>query len=70
MIILGNIDTFQHARKGGTMWQKFFTLLKQNGQIVEGLKVKCERHPTRLATLCKPEDFEEHVPDGGCKEPW
>jgi len=70
MIILGNIETFQHARKGGPMWETLFAMMKENGQIFEGLPVKCERHPNRRETLCKPEDFDEHVPDGGCQEPW
>jgi hypothetical protein len=70
MILIGNAETFLHARKGGELWSQFFDLLKQGRHIYDGLPVKCERHPDRTAVLSRTIDFDEECPDGGCKEPW
>ena len=70
MILIGNSDTFLHARKGGELWGQFFELLKQGRHIYDGLPVRCERHPDRRAILSRPIDFDEECPDGGCKESW
>ena len=70
LILIGNPDTFKNARKGHELWCRFFSLLADNMHIYNGLPVKCERHPDRVATLSRPEDFDELVPDGGCQEPW
>ncbi|QSZ31391.1 hypothetical protein DSL72_000956 [Monilinia vaccinii-corymbosi] len=68
LIIVGNSDTFIHARKGKDIWKKFFSLLSASGHIYQGFPVKCENHPDRMINLSTPEDFEKHCPDGGCKE--
>ncbi|KAH7098449.1 P-loop containing nucleoside triphosphate hydrolase protein [Auriculariales sp. MPI-PUGE-AT-0066] len=68
-IIIGNADTFRNSRKGGDLWSKLFDYMKDRGNIYDGLPVRCERHPDRTGLLCKPEDFDEHSPDGGCLEP-
>jgi hypothetical protein len=70
LILIGNSETFIHARKGGMMWRKFFDYLKQNDHVYEGFPVKCEKHPDRMALLFTPEDFDIQCADGGCKEPW
>jgi len=70
LILIGNSATFLHARKGSSVWRTFFDHLKENDHIYEGFPVKCEKHPDRTALLSSPEAFDEHSPDGGCKEPW
>jgi hypothetical protein len=69
-IMVGNMHTFTHARKGSDIWKKLFQLLKREGHIYDGLPVKCERHPSWTAVLQCPEDFMKECPDGGCLEPW
>ncbi|KAM5494308.1 hypothetical protein MaudMau93_000324 [Microsporum audouinii] len=69
LIMIGNSETFMHARKGKDVWRKLFVHLKENGHIYEGFPVRCEKHPDRTALLCKTEDFEAECPDGGCTEP-
>ncbi|KAF8806261.1 P-loop containing nucleoside triphosphate hydrolase protein [Phlegmacium glaucopus] len=64
LIMLGNAETFQKARKGAEQWCKLFTLLGHH--IYNGLPVKCERHEDKVAILKKPEDFDLFCPDGGC----
>lgn len=70
LILVGDIETFMGSKKGGELWTRFVKILKDRNYIFDGLPVKCERHPKRLALLKKPEDFEHECPDGGCKEPW
>lgn len=70
LILIGNSETFIHARKGGAVWRKFFDHLKQNDHIYEGFPIKCEKHPDRTAVLSLPENFDTQCPDGGCPEPW
>ncbi|KAF7863083.1 hypothetical protein EAF04_007166 [Stromatinia cepivora] len=69
LIMIGNSDTFINSRKGNLLWKSFFDLLSTAGHVYPGFPIKCENHPNRMATLSSPEDFEEHCPDGGCKEP-
>ncbi|KAL6302615.1 P-loop containing nucleoside triphosphate hydrolase protein [Sparassis latifolia] len=69
MIMLGNAETFMQARRGKELWTKLFDLLKRSNRVHDGLPVKCERHPTRMALLKRPHDFTDLVPDGGCQEP-
>jgi len=70
LIMIGNSETFINARKGKEVWRNFFDHLKRHGHVYEGFPVKCEKHPDRIETLSKPEDFDMKTPDGGCKEPW
>ncbi|GAW16095.1 hypothetical protein ANO14919_055180 [Xylariales sp. No.14919] len=69
LILIGNAETFMNSRKGGQLWTRFIDMLKAQDHIYDGLPVKCEQHPTRLAVLRSPEDFDNECPDGGCKEP-
>ncbi|KUJ19424.1 uncharacterized protein LY89DRAFT_667379 [Mollisia scopiformis] len=69
LIMVGNAETFMHAKKGKEQWRKAFQLLEENGHIYNGFPIKCEKHPDRKATLSFPEDFELQCPDGGCIEP-
>jgi hypothetical protein len=70
MIMIGNSTTFSNARKGKEIWVKLFNHLKKHSHFYDSLPVKCERHPTRTATIKRPADFELMCPDGGCQEPW
>ncbi|KAI0451342.1 P-loop containing nucleoside triphosphate hydrolase protein [Xylaria acuta] len=69
LILIGNAETFMRSKKGGQLWKRFIDMLKAQNHIYDGLPVKCEQHPTRLAILRSPEDFDKECPDGGCKEP-
>ncbi|RPA83460.1 P-loop containing nucleoside triphosphate hydrolase protein [Ascobolus immersus RN42] len=69
LILIGNVHTFLKSPKGKPTWEPFIDLLKDRNQIFDGFPVKCERHPHKTALLARPEDFMEHCPDGGCKEP-
>ncbi|KAL7619886.1 hypothetical protein AAE478_010433 [Parahypoxylon ruwenzoriense] len=68
LILIGNAETFMSSRKGGQLWKRFIDMLKAKSHIYEGLPVKCEQHPARLAVLRSPEEFDKECPDGGCKE--
>lgn len=70
LIIIGNAETFMNSRKGKDLWDRFMAFLKAGRRIYDGFPVKCERHPLRQVLLRRPEDFDEHCPDGGCSEPW
>ena len=70
LILIGDAETFISSRKGGQLWKRFMDMLKAKNHIYSGLPVKCEQHPTRLAILQSPEDFDKHCPEGGCNEPW
>ncbi|KAJ8579472.1 P-loop containing nucleoside triphosphate hydrolase protein, partial [Rhizopogon salebrosus TDB-379] len=66
LILIGNMDTFEGK---STLWSQLFSILKQGAHIYEGFPVKCERHPSRKATLRAANDFDDQCPDGGCAEP-
>ena len=70
LIMIGNMDTFMHSRRGGGVWSKLFDLLQQSGQLYDGFPIFCERHPDRENLLKKPSDFDRVCPDGGCLQPW
>ena len=70
LILIGNMDTFMNSKKGKTTWVPFFSLLKERNHLYDGLPVKCERHPDRMAILKDPSDFDKYCPDGGCAELW
>ena len=70
LIMIGNAETFLHARKGRELWASLLDILSNDNHVYDGLPVQCERHPTRTAILTSPKDFEEKAPDGGCEEPW
>ncbi|CAL1701681.1 unnamed protein product [Somion occarium] len=69
LIMIGNTDTFMHARKGGEVWTRLFGILKNAGHLYDGFPVQCERHPDRRALLRNAADFDKECPDGGCSEP-
>ncbi|KAK4061577.1 uncharacterized protein Triagg1_10286 [Trichoderma aggressivum f. europaeum] len=68
IILYGNTNTFLASKKGGELWKKYFDAMKEKGFLFDGLPVHCEQHPTRLSILQKPQDFDQHCPDGGCAE--
>lgn len=70
LIMIGNSETFIHARKGSDVWRSVLDHLKENGHVYDGFPIKCEKHPDRTALLKSPDAFESNCPDGGCKEPW
>ncbi|OPB41385.1 hypothetical protein A0O28_0081030 [Trichoderma guizhouense] len=70
IILYGNMNTFLASKKGGELWKKYFDAMKEKGFLFDGLPVHCEQHPDRLSILPKPQDFDQHCPDGGCAESW
>ena len=70
LILIGDAETFMGSKKGGELWTRFVTKLKDKKHIYDGLPIRCERHPKRVALLRHPEDFDKECPDGGCKESW
>ncbi len=53
LIMIGNVDTFKHARKGEETWRPLLDNLRKGGHIYEGFPVKCERHPTKVTILVR-----------------
>lgn len=70
LIMIGNATTFLSSRKGSTAWSPFIEQLSEAGHLYNGLPVKCEQHPRKVALLKKREDFDIECPDGGCSQPW
>ena len=70
MIIIGHMDTFLKSKKGGPLWMKIFNILKEGGQLHDGVPVECQQHPGTTSLLQSPDDFDKFCPDGGCTEPW
>lgn len=68
IILFGNMHTFLKSKKGHELWSQYFDALKTKGCLFDGIPVRCEQHPTRTFLLKKPQDFEQHCPDGGCAE--
>ncbi|KAL3467710.1 AAA domain-containing protein [Aspergillus heterothallicus] len=68
LIMIGNSKTFLTSRKGEEVWQPFFDQLQANGHLYDGLPVKCEQHPQRIALLKKIKHFDQLCPDGGCTQ--
>ncbi|KAL2843942.1 P-loop containing nucleoside triphosphate hydrolase protein [Aspergillus pseudoustus] len=69
LIMIGSSKTFLSSKKGKCVWRPFVDQLQANGHLYNGLPVRCEQHPTRLAVLQSPDEFETKCPDGGCEEP-
>jgi hypothetical protein len=70
MIIIGNADTLQKSLSGIKAWNSVLDSLRDADHFYDGLPVKCESHPTRIALLKTPADFDRLVPNGGCSNPW
>jgi len=70
LILIGNMNTFRNARKGKERWSRLLNILSHGKHIYEGLPVRCERHPNKIAILRQSEDFDTACPDGGCDAPW
>ncbi|KAL2214304.1 ATPase protein [Sarocladium strictum] len=68
LIMIGNMATFMKAPNGQETWHPFFKQLKEKDFLHDGIQVRCERHPDRVATLLVPDDFDEKCPEGGCSE--
>ncbi|KAK0613521.1 P-loop containing nucleoside triphosphate hydrolase protein [Immersiella caudata] len=69
IVLIGNMETFMKSKKGVATWPPFFEILKKNHHLYDGLPVKCEKHPEKIATLKEPMDFDRWCPDGGCTDP-
>ncbi|KAK0737339.1 P-loop containing nucleoside triphosphate hydrolase protein [Apiosordaria backusii] len=69
LVLIGNMETFKQSKKGRATWVPFFDLLNKNGNLYDGLPVRCEKHPQTVALLKEPLDFDKSCPDGGCTEP-
>lgn len=70
LIIIGNAETFQKAKVKENVWPKLIEFLSTKGYIYDGLPTRCERHPSRIADLKYPDDFDQKSPDGGCTQSW
>ena len=70
LVMIGNVETFTKARRGGELWFKLVEHLKIKGNIYDGLPVVCDRHPAYRSVLKTPADFENLCPNGGCNLPW
>ena len=70
LIMIGNIQIFTKARRGGEIWTRLDEHLKGHGNIYDGLPVICKQHPDRRSLLKTPADFDSDCPDGGCNRPW
>lgn len=70
LIMLGNIQTFTKARRGGELWIKLVEHLKEHGNIYDGLPVVCGRHPDLRSLLKTPMEFDTDCPNGGCNRKW
>ncbi|KAJ4420638.1 hypothetical protein N0V82_004203 [Gnomoniopsis sp. IMI 355080] len=70
LIMLGNMETYMHSKKGGDTWLPFFESMKNKNHLYDGVPVRCERHPENRFLLRVPEDFDRCCPDGGCAESW
>ncbi|KAF8129487.1 P-loop containing nucleoside triphosphate hydrolase protein [Boletus edulis] len=69
LVLIGNSHTFLNSKRGGGLWEKFFSMVNKGQYVFDGFPVKCEKHPSRTATLAQSEDFDYQSPDGGCTEP-
>lgn len=70
LIVIGNFQTFLKSKKAKEAWQPLFDILTKSGNVYDGFPIKCEQHPSRMAIIRKPEDFDTECPDGGCSDPW
>ena len=68
--MIGNTETFTKSQKGGELWTSLVGMLKEYGNLYDGLPVVCRKHPNRRSLLKTPEDFDKDCPDGGCTQPW
>ncbi|KIJ07536.1 hypothetical protein PAXINDRAFT_139878, partial [Paxillus involutus ATCC 200175] len=69
LFLIGNSHTFLNSKKGGNLWEDFFSLLRKGRHVFEGFPIKCERHPTRTVTIKEVAEFDDQSPDGGCTQP-
>ncbi|KAG8749048.1 hypothetical protein FRC14_001737 [Serendipita sp. 396] len=69
LIIIGDSETFLHAKAPTNVWENLIKYLKQNNNICSGLPVQCEKHPDKIADLETPDDFDTKCPGGGCTGP-
>lgn len=70
LILIGNSHTFLHSKRGAGLWTQFFSMLDKGQYVYDGFPIKCEKHPSRTATLAQGGEFDTRAPDGGCTEPW
>lgn len=70
LIIIGNPNTFVQSRKGRDVWVPLMDSLRRDGHVYNGVPVKCEQHPDKVALLTEKQHFNMVCPDGGCSEPW
>ena len=69
MILLGNMETYLHARKGRHLWAKFFKIMQDAGHIYDGFPLQCTKHTNKKSIVCFPKEFDAVAPDGGCDAP-
>jgi hypothetical protein len=66
MILFGNLETLCNARnkQGAALWNQLKGLLE--GNIFSGLPIVCERHADVTNVVCRPDQFPQMSPEGGC----
>src|SRR5271154_2728604 len=53
LIMIGHADTFMKSKRGEEAWVSFLNHLREKGHLYDGLPVKCEQHPQKMALLQK-----------------
>lgn len=70
MILIGNTETLLRKESGRSTWEPIVDLLKERGQVRDGLPTICQIHPQDPPiSLCNPKDFRAWRPNGGCQRP-
>ncbi|KAH0828788.1 P-loop containing nucleoside triphosphate hydrolase protein [Lanmaoa asiatica] len=69
LILIGNSHTFLNSKRGAGLWEEFFSMLNKEQYVYDGFPIKCERHPSKTATLTQSREFDSRSPDGGCTDP-
>lgn len=62
MFIIGNSETAGSVQ----MWADVLDILRTSGNLSTAFELKCPRHPDKLITVSKPDDFTQFSPEGGC----
>lgn len=62
LIIIGNPNTFVQSRKGRDVWGPLMDSLRRDGHVYNGVPVKCEQHPDKVALFTEKEHLIWFVP--------
>jgi hypothetical protein len=69
LFLIGNMETLTY-KSGKEVWQPIFEIIKERGQLQDGLPTVCQLHPDDdpIILQCK-NDFRSYRPNGGCDRP-